>query len=229
MRLHSLSTLRFALLLWFVGGSAFALQTHHGRGLTTVHRAIHAVARDVIMDEASRAVAGREGQGKVDLGSPSGAESGFDIPGVVRFAFELAVGLYLTLGGMRWWRITTGLAIGLVLAFCGQSSSLHPSYSNQRDWGSVCSLGDDHQRHKCEGCNRYHPYVHHFGVFRAWVSWGSFQVLSYSRTRCFEYHRWHVSRDASCSSARGAPLETNSSELDHHRPIHGGWVRSDSV
>lgn len=86
------------------------------------------------MDEASRAVGGREGQGKVDLGSASGgAGTGFDPPAVIRFTFELAVGLYLTLGGMRWWRITAGLAIGLVFAFCGQSSSRHLLYSNKRD------------------------------------------------------------------------------------------------
>jgi len=128
MRLLGAPTLRFVLLFWFVGGFAFALQTHHGRGLTVVHRAIH------VVDEATRAVTDREGQGKVDPGPASDGEgSGFDVPAVVRLTFELAVGLYLTFGGMRWWRITTGLAIGLVFAFCGQSSSLHPSCSNQHD------------------------------------------------------------------------------------------------
>ena len=122
MRLLGAPTLRFALLVWFVGGSAFALQTHHGRGLITAHRAIHVVARGVVVDEASRVVAGREGQGKVDLGSaPDGPGAGFDPPAVIRLTFELAVGSYLTLGGMRWWRVTTGLAIGLVFAFLGQS------------------------------------------------------------------------------------------------------------
>jgi len=85
------------------------------------------------VDESSGAVAGREGQAKVDLGSVSdGAGTSFDPAAIIRFAFELAVGLYLTFGGMRWWRITTGLAIGMAFAFGGQSSSPHPSCSNQR-------------------------------------------------------------------------------------------------
>jgi len=134
MRLLGAPTLLFALLFWFAGGFAFALQTHHGRGLAVVHRAIHVVARGVVVDEATRAVTDREGQGTVDPGPASDGEgSGFDAPAVVRLTFELAVGLYLTLGGMRWWRITIGLAIGLVFAFCGQSSSLHPSCLNQHD------------------------------------------------------------------------------------------------
>ena len=227
MRLLGALTLRLVLLFWFVAGSSFALKTHHGRGLTAVHRAVHVVARDIVVGEIPRVVANREGQGKVDIGSaPDGAGTGYDLSALLRLTFELAVGLYLTSAGMRWWRITTGLAIGLVFAFCGQSSSQRPSCSNHRDRDSVCSLGDHYQRHKRKGCNRYHSDIYHIVIFRAWVPLWSLQVLSSGRADSFEYSRWDVSWDASCSAARGTPPETNGSELDHRRPVHGYWVRS---
>ena len=62
-------------------------------------------------------------QSMMDSGSASdGAGSGFDIPMVLWLSFGLAVGFFLTLGGIRLWRITTAFAIGLVVALCGQSS-----------------------------------------------------------------------------------------------------------
>jgi len=47
-----------------------------------------------------------------------GAGSGFDAPMVLWLSFALTVGPFLALGGMRLWRITTALAIGLVFALC---------------------------------------------------------------------------------------------------------------
>jgi len=132
MRLPGASTLRSTLLLWFMGGFTFTSPAYSSRHLTPVRRAIHAVTRGVVVGEVSRAVAGREGQRRADQGSASdGVGSDFDVPAVLRLSFGLVVGLYLTLGGMRMWRVTTGLAIGLVFAFCGQSSSRHPSCSKQ--------------------------------------------------------------------------------------------------
>ena len=79
-----------------------------------MRRAAFAVARDAT-DASGTIVDG------VNEGSASdGAGSGFDIPAILWLSFGLVVGLYLTLGGMRLWRITTALAIGLVFAFCGK-------------------------------------------------------------------------------------------------------------
>ena len=112
------------LLLWFTVGFAFtfALPTY-GRGSIATYRVVHTMARDIVVNEASGTVVNTADGSNVDQGSASdGAGSGFDIPAVLWLSFGLAVGLYLTLGGMRLWRMTTGFAIGLVLALCGQLS-----------------------------------------------------------------------------------------------------------
>lgn len=118
MGLLSTSTLRFTLLLWFTASFSFASPKHRNGDPTARHRIIGAVTRGV-----TRAVTDSENRGRVDQGSASdGAGSGFDIPTIVWVSFGLTVGSYLTLGGMRVWRMTTAFAIGLVLAICGQSS-----------------------------------------------------------------------------------------------------------
>ena len=79
-----------------------------------MRRVTHAVTRNAV-DPSGSILDG------VDPGSASdGAGSGFNVPAILWLSFGLAVGLYLTLGGMRLWRITTALAIGLVGAFCGK-------------------------------------------------------------------------------------------------------------
>lgn len=85
-----------------------------------MHHIVHALIRDVVVNEVPRTVADSEERGRVDEGSASdGAGSGFDVPALLWLSFGLAVGSYLTLGGMRLWRMTTALAIGLVLAMGG--------------------------------------------------------------------------------------------------------------
>ena len=75
------------------------------------------------MDEVSGTVVNSEDQSKIDQGPASdGSGSGFDVPAVLWLSFGLVVGLYLTLGGMRLWRMTTALAIGLFFAICGELS-----------------------------------------------------------------------------------------------------------
>jgi len=103
------------------------------------------VARDVIVDDVSGTVVNGADQSRIDQGSASdGAGVGFDIPAVLWLSFGLAVGLYLTLGGMRLWRLTTALAIGIVFAFGGKLLLLrNPWLSHRRVLNPVCSLGDD--------------------------------------------------------------------------------------
>ena len=112
--------LRLTLLLWFTVSLTFALPTHHGRGLTAIHRIIHVETRNVIVDDSSGTVVNSGDQSRVDQGSASdGAGSGFDVPAVLWLSFGLAVGLYLTFCGMRLWRMTTAFAVGLVFVLCG--------------------------------------------------------------------------------------------------------------
>jgi hypothetical protein len=87
------------------------------------------------VDEDAGTVVDSDTQRRIDQGSASdGAGSGFNIPAVLWLSFGLTVGLYLTLGGMRLWRMTTAFAIGLILTICGQSSlSGDPCFSNRRD------------------------------------------------------------------------------------------------
>ena len=87
-----------------------------------MHRITYAVTRDIVVDEDSATVVNSADQSRIDQGSVSdGAGSGFDVPAVLWLSFGLAVGLYLTLGGMRLWRMTTAFAIGIAFAFCGRS------------------------------------------------------------------------------------------------------------
>jgi hypothetical protein len=111
-------TLFFLLMVRF----SFALPANYGRGSAAAHRITYAVARSIVVDETSGTVVDSMDQSKIDQGSASdGAGSGFDIPAVLWLSFGLAVGLYLTLGGMRLWRLTTAFAIGIVFALCGKS------------------------------------------------------------------------------------------------------------
>ncbi|KAF9652815.1 hypothetical protein BDM02DRAFT_3258344 [Thelephora ganbajun] len=112
-------TLRVTVLPWFTASFAFALPTNHTRGSIPTQRIIHAVSRNVVVDEASGIVMNTVDQSSIDQGSASdGAGSAFGVPAVLWLSFGLTVGLYLTLGGMRLWRITTAIAIGLVFALC---------------------------------------------------------------------------------------------------------------
>ena len=86
-----------------------------------MYHTAYVVARDAV-DGASGTTISSVGQSEASQGSASdGAGSGFDIPAILWLSFGLVVGLYLTLGGMRLWRMTTALAIGMVFAVCGQS------------------------------------------------------------------------------------------------------------
>ena len=86
-----------------------------------MHRITHAVTRDIIVDEAAGTVVNSADQSTIGQGPASdGAGSGFDIPAILWLSFGLAVGLYLTVGGMRLWRMTTAFAIGMVFALCGR-------------------------------------------------------------------------------------------------------------
>lgn len=108
-------TLRLTFLLWFT--TAFAFPARNSRSSIAIRQS----------DQSGI-------QSGIDTGSASdGAGSGFNIPAILWLAFGLLVGLYLTLGGMRLWRVTTALAIGLVLALCGESSI-------PRWWSSVAIL-----------------------------------------------------------------------------------------
>lgn len=123
MGLPSAFAPQFTLLLLFTVSFVFALPTHHDRGSAATHHIIHAVGRDLLVDEVSGTVVNSVDQSRVDQGPASdGAGSGFDVPAILWLSFGMAIGLYLTLCGMRLWVITTAFAIGLVLAFCCQSS-----------------------------------------------------------------------------------------------------------
>jgi hypothetical protein len=116
---------RLALPLWFAAGFTFALPTHHGRSLAIIHRSIRVPIPNVVVGRDSSAVIAQIFQSRADTESGSasdGAGFGFDIPAVIWLSFALALGLFLTVGGVRLWRVTTALAIGLVFAFCGESS-----------------------------------------------------------------------------------------------------------
>lgn len=129
-------TLRL-ILLCFTASLTLALPSHYPRSFTAIRRVIDAPTQGLIADDRSDTTTSDVDQGVVDPGSASdGAGSGFDAPMVLWLSFGLTVGLFLTLGGMRLWRVTKGLAIGLVFAFCGQSSppSLGvPRLSNRHD------------------------------------------------------------------------------------------------
>ena len=115
-------TLRLTFLLLIMARFSFALPAHHGRSSTHVRRITYAVIRDIVVDEAAGTVVNSMDQSRIDQGSASdGAGSGFNVPAVLWLSFGLAVGLYLTLGGMRLWRMTTAFAVGLVFALCGRS------------------------------------------------------------------------------------------------------------
>ena len=128
-------TLRFTLFLWIAVSFASTSPTHHSGSSTTIHRVVRAVTRELVVDEDAGTVVDTNTQRRIDQGSASdGAGSGFNIPAVLWLSFGLAVGLYLTLGGMRLWRMTTAIAIGLILTICGQSSlSGDPCFSNRHD------------------------------------------------------------------------------------------------
>jgi len=85
-----------------------------------MHRITYAVTREIVVEDSGTVVNSMD-QSRIDQGSASdGAGSGFDVPAVLWLSFGLALGLYLTLGGMRLWRMTTAFAIGMVLALCGR-------------------------------------------------------------------------------------------------------------
>ena len=218
------------MLLWFAVNFAFALPTHPSGGSTIIYPIIHAVVRYSIVDDASGTVVNSVDQSIIGQGSASdGAGSGFDLPAILWLSFGLAAGLYLTLGGIRLWRMTTALAIGMVFALCGQLLSGDPRLSNQCNLQPICSLGGDY---KCRQCNRrvgYPPDGHHIKLLHARVPWRSFQVLWPGRNACLEHPRRDVGRNAIGSDARGAAFATLSSELDHYRGVCGGWVRGHSV
>ena len=114
--------LQFTLLLWFTASFASPLQAHRGRGPTTIHHIAHPVTRDLVVNEDTGTVVDSETERSVDQGSASdGAGSDFDVPAILWLSFGLVVGLYLTLAGMRLWKMTTAFATGLVFAVCGQS------------------------------------------------------------------------------------------------------------
>lgn len=114
-------TLRLTFLLLNMVRLSPALPAHHGRDLTAMHRITYAVTREIIVEDSGTVVNSMD-QSRIDQGSASdGAGSGFNVPAVLWLSFGLAVGLYLTLGGMRLWRMTTAFAIGMVLALCGRS------------------------------------------------------------------------------------------------------------
>lgn len=99
------------------------LPAYRSQDSTAVHHITYAAIRDLVVDETSGTVVDSKDQRRIDQGSASdGAGSGFDIPAILWLSFGLAVGLYLTVGGMRLWRMTTAFAIGIVSAFCGMSS-----------------------------------------------------------------------------------------------------------
>ena len=80
------------------------------------------MTRDLVVNEDTGTVVDSETERSVDQGSASdGAGSGFDVPAILWLSFGLVVGLYLTLAGMRLWKMTTALATGLIFAVCGQS------------------------------------------------------------------------------------------------------------
>lgn len=207
------------------------LPAYRSQDSTSVHRITYAVIRDLVVDETSGTVVDSKDQRRVDQGSASdGAGSGFDIPAILWLSFALAVGLYLAVGGMRLWRMTTAFAIGIVSAFCGMSSlSEGPWSSGSHDLQLAFSLGSDCKCRERGGSVRPNFDAHFVELFRDWVPRGSFQDVSSSRTDRFEYHRRDVGWDANCSDARGTALTLSSSELGHYRRLCSGRVRGDSA
>lgn len=121
--------LQLTLLLCFTINLTFALPSHHGRSLTAIRRVIRVPTQGLVAYDLSDTTANGTDQTTVDPGSASdGAGSGFDVPMALWLSFGLTVGLFLALGGMRLWRVTTAFAIGLTFALLGQSSP--PSFEN---------------------------------------------------------------------------------------------------
>ena len=51
-----------------------------------------------------------------------GSGTDFSLPAILWLAFAFAVGAPLALAGIRLWRVTTGMGVGLAVALCGTSS-----------------------------------------------------------------------------------------------------------
>ena len=129
--LGAFTLVRLTLLLLTMVGLSSPLPAPYSQVSTAVHRITDAVIRDVVVDETSGTVVDSKDQRRIDQGSASdGAGSGFNVPAVLWISFGLAVGLYLTVGGMRLWRMTTAFALGIVSAFCGMSSLSEGSWSS---------------------------------------------------------------------------------------------------
>ena len=134
-------TLRLILLSYTVN-LALALPSHYRQSLATIRGVIRTPSRGLVAGIRSGSPVNGMGQSRVNSGSASdGAGSGFDVPMVLWLSFGPAVGLFLTLGGMRLWRATKALAIGLGIALCGQSDPSWLGYrtdmdSSQSGWRS---------------------------------------------------------------------------------------------
>ena len=83
--------------------------------------------RDVVIEHngGNVTVVNPDTQSPIPQGSASdGSGSGFDIPAILWITFTLIVGSCLAFVGLRGWRITTGVTMGLVLLVCCEGLGL---------------------------------------------------------------------------------------------------------
>lgn len=212
---------RLTFLFLSVVSLVSASPTHYGWDSTIIHRVTYPVIRDAV-DPSGSVMDG------VNLGLASdGAGTGFDVPAILWISFGLAVGLYLTLGGMRLWRITTALAIGLVAAFCGKW--VVAQWFRLLSQRPICSLGGDREHHELDGCVRFGSDSHHIELPPAWLARWSLRFQPSCGSYRVEYPQRDVCWGANRSVARGAALTHDCPELDCHHRACGGWVRGDAV
>ena len=86
------------------------------------------VAPVAVTNDGNITVLNPDTQQTIAQGSGSdGSGSDFSLPAILWLAFAFAVGAPLALAGIRLWRVTTGMGVGLAVALCGTSLPLAPS------------------------------------------------------------------------------------------------------
>lgn len=96
-----------------------------------------------------------------------GSGSNFSLPAVIWLVFLLVIGVPLAVAGIRGWRCTTGVAIGLVAIVCCESHEPHRvQTSNEHD----CEYSLDRHHQFCQPRGN----LRHSNSYRRpriWLSW----------------------------------------------------------